>query len=451
MFWHLAKVLDCFLWKWCRNFIMFYIVYIILVLYIFLIFKKVKKYKYNQKKDYIYDLKNYKILDLKIDNGQVEFLCDNSYDTLVLEVYLKLSIFSYIKKPYLDIDGTKHYFEYGAKGKRFLNISYIQNSSFYIKPHFIGFGNKVSIYGFTNDNILTKKILVVAPHADDAEIASFGLYKSSPDVSVVTITAGESGVCNYCELYNGDIVQSSLKKGLLRSYDALSIPLSGGVKYENIMLLGYFVNRLKDVYQYKQKTFSSKVSDKFNIKDFRIVEHAKVKLAGEVSCSYKYIYDDIKKILNDLKPDLIITPHTQIDAHKDHIYSTLIFIDAVKDLDLKSDFLLYTNHLKTSETYPVGEMFSSMDLPPNFKDFYFDSIYSFELDDDLQKDKFFALESNHDLRDSLVFFSIKRAYRYVYKMLKRYIISKDKSYFKRSVRSNELFFVVKNENLDCLR
>ena len=96
-------------------------------------------------------------------------------------------------------------------------------------------------------------------------------------------------------------------------------------------------------------------------------------------------------------------------------------------------------------------MHSSITLPPNKTAFYFDSVYSFDLDISLQSDKFFALEAIHDLRDSLVFISIKKAYKQFNKMFKRVLSGKDKSYYKRAVRANELFFVVESEKLDNLR
>jgi len=414
---------------------MFYFLFFVVIVYIFIVLKKLKKYKYNQTLDYIYELEKYKI--------DIEDIV--KYDNIVLKIRLNFCFLSFFKKPYIDVDGIKHYFEYGARGIRYICISSFEN----ILASNIRY-EKLNFYGFKNNDLLSKNILILSPHADDAEISSFGFYKNAKDVTIVTMTAGESGVCSYCEMYK-DKVKSSLKKGQLRAFDAVTTSLFGGVEYGKNLALGYFVNSLSKMYQDKSMVVKSKVSDSFMVEDFRKVKHADIKLPTKVTSTYSSLYNDMKTILKDLNPDIIITPHTQIDTHKDHIYSTFIVFDIVKELKLKSDFLLYTNHLSTSETYPVGEMFSSIDLPPSFKTFYFDSIYSFDLEEDTQTDKFFALELNHDLRDSLVFFSLKRAYKYFYKVLRRKITSKDKSYFKRAVRANELFFVVKNENIDKLR
>jgi hypothetical protein len=49
---------------------------------------------------------------------------------------------------------------------------------------------------FDNHLDLQQRILVVAPHPDDAEVAAFGLY-ADRQASVVTVTAGNAGDMNY--------------------------------------------------------------------------------------------------------------------------------------------------------------------------------------------------------------------------------------------------------------
>jgi LmbE family N-acetylglucosaminyl deacetylase len=183
---------------------------------------------------------------------------------------------------------------------------------------------------------------------------------------------------------------------------------------------------------------------------FRAVSHAKVKLSQKVEPTYHAFINDLKEMIEQTKPTIIITPHPIIDTHPDHQQTTLALIDVLKETNHRCKLLLYTNHLKLSETYPIGAMHSSVTLPPNKKEFYFDALYSFELDKELQIDKFFALESIHDLRDSLLFISIKKSFGHLNKMIKRKITGKDKSYYKRAVRANELFFVVESENIEKL-
>ena len=161
--------------------------------------------------------------------------------------------------------------------------------------------------------------------------------------------------------------------------------------------------------------------------------------------------NDLVLIIKQSNPKSILTPHPTIDSHPDHKYTTYALFEAIKKTKHSAKILTYTNHLSTSEIYPIGDFHSAITLPPNFKEFYFDSIYSFGLSDDLQIDKFFALEAIHDLRDSTIQISIKKAYKHLDRLITRAIKGKDKSYYKRALRANELFFVIESKNIDKLQ
>ncbi len=430
----------------------FYLMFIVLTVYIFIVIKRARKYKYDISKDYLYDLNENLISELETNNNTINL--PNNYkdfDSLFIKLNLSFNPISYFFKPYIKIDGTKQFFEYGAKGVRYLNISHIDNVSPELSINNLSLSsNKVLLYGYKNKIDLSKKILIFAPHADDAEIAAFGLYKTAQNVTIVTTTIGEHGLCNYCDIYNNDRTKQSLKKAELRTFDALSVPLLGNVDMKNSLTLGYFGGSLKWMSDNPDKKASSYQGAVNNMNLFRKVSHANVKLPLNVEPTYSAFLNDIQEIISQVKPDIIITPHPEVDSHSDHKYTTLGLVQAIKDLNFACKILLYTNHLETSETYPIGEMHSCVSLPPSNKEFYFDSIYSFNLNKELQIDKFFALEAMHDLRDSLVFFSIKKAYKYLSKMIKRKLTGKDKSYYKRAIRANELFFIVDGKNIDNL-
>jgi len=159
----------------------------------------------------------------------------------------------------------------------------------------------------------------------------------------------------------------------------------------------------------------------------------------------KPFYIDIAFTVNcieNLLTEKNILTHHPNDLHQDHKQTTLSTIEILKELNYKTKLLLYTNHLSQSQTYPLGEIGTAITLPPNKKEFYFDAVYSFCLDDNLQKDKFFALEAMHDLRNPQINISIKHSLKHLNKLIKRKLSTKDKSYYRRSIRANELFFVV---------
>ena len=432
----------------------YFILFTILILYyLFIVLKRAKKYRYDTSKDYVYDLeKNYiNSFNLKKNNFFIknEF---KDYDTVFLKINLSRRFLSYFFKPYLEFSGVKHFLEYGASGVRYINISNMKDEKVEIILHNMSLKNyDVDIFAYKNNINTKRKILIFAPHADDAELAAFGLYKDAHNVTIVTTTAGEHGMCKYCNIYNNDRGKQSLKKGKLRAYDAVTVPLLGGVDMKNSIALGYFGGSLEWMYNNRNQEASSVVKEVKDMNIFRKVSHSNIKLPEKTKPTYESFLEDIKLVLESVQADIIITPHIDIDSHADHKYTSIAILEVMKNIAYEAKLLLYTNHLSLSETYPIGEIHSSISLPPNRKDFYFDSLYSFHLDKDTQIDKFFALEAIHDLRDSEVFLYINNAYKYLMKMLKRKIIGKDKSYYKRAIRDNELFFVVEKDNIDKLK
>ena len=422
---------------------MFYFLSFIVLIYCIIIFKRLKKYKYNPKKDYVYNLHDYYIGTVCIYNNQLQ-LPPSKYDTLFLEITLRPSIRSYLSKPYIEIDSVKHYFEYGATGVRYLNISHIKRGRV-TKINCSMKTEELRCYGFTNNLVENSKTLIIAPHADDAELSSFGLYSWLKDVTIVTITAGENGVCNYCNIYE-DKKAATIKKGELRAFDAITTPLMGGLTLSDSIALGYFGSRLEEMRKDPVHSFYSHIEGIKSIANFRKVSHCNIDLPNDPDPSYNNLKKDLKKILLAKKPKFIITPHPMIDSHPDHKESSYLIIELILELNLDTTLLLYTNHLSVCELYPHGEMGSTITLPPLFQDLLFDSIFSFEVNENLQKDKFFAIEAMHDLRDSFIQTSLKKAFKLTQKLFKNRLMTKDKSYFRRAVRSNELFFLAKKRD-----
>ena len=64
-------------------------------------------------------------------------------------------------------------------------------------------GQTVKVFTCRNTNPAMAKILILAPHPDDAEIAAYGLYASNSESTfIATITAGDAGSMRYHELYS---------------------------------------------------------------------------------------------------------------------------------------------------------------------------------------------------------------------------------------------------------
>src|SRR5262249_51182027 len=79
-----------------------------------------------------------------------------------------------------------------------------------------------------------ERVLVIAPHPDDAEIAAFGLYADT-DATVVTLTAGD-GSDRYSR--SGRLI--SLPRAIvakMRVWDSITIPQFGDVRAEHAINL----------------------------------------------------------------------------------------------------------------------------------------------------------------------------------------------------------------------
>lgn len=260
---------------------------------------------------------------------------------------------------------------------------------------------------------------------------------------MLTYLAGEKGSFKYRELYD-NVNEHQQKKGEIRTWNALTVPLMAGVSTENVVMLGYFDNALLKMFNDKKKNFGS---DKLNTDDVEIFRKFNFsslgkKLTGEAN--WNDMIQNLKMILTEFQPDVIITPHPFIDSHEDHQYATISIIQALKELNLHDGkLLLYTNHYTEKEFYPLGKIGAIMPLP--FKseaNIYCSSVFSFPVSEKEQKDKILAFDAMNDLRPNTEYRFAHRLFADGFTRGREKLLSIEKDYFNRYIRSNELFFVV---------
>ena len=97
---------------------------------------------------------------------------------------------------------------------------------------------------FANRLDLSRPILILAPHPDDAEIARVRLCASGRNATIVTVTSGNAGDANYAADFP-DPAQQYRFKGYLRAVDSVTVPWQGGIPPERCFNLGYFDARLQ--------------------------------------------------------------------------------------------------------------------------------------------------------------------------------------------------------------
>jgi len=409
-----------------------------------------RQYRYPLRKDYSQALGEGTTIQLEGATCTIAF---GERQTCIVQCRVESRWYGLLLQPYIETvnesGSRRHYLEHGAKGVRYLDLSDAGEGERTVrfKAHRCRIDTSVTLYRFDNPLGDRSKVLILSPHADDAEIAAFGLY-SSHDSYVVTVTAGEEGKCDYCDLFASE-QEGRKEKGLLRLHDALHIPDMGGVGVEKCAVLGYFGMTLKRMYDERAQPVRSNATGIESIGVFRRTSHVSFIENANPAATWDSLVRDLQSALEKLQPDIVVTPHPKIDSNSDHRYTTVALAEAVRRCGYEGKMLTYTNHFTVSEMYPQGAMFSAVMLPPWFETpFPFDTIYTHPVKREAQVRKFFALEAMHDLRDATLPLSLTKAWKLLKRMLKRDIGGRDKSYFRRAVRSNELFYVFDASSLE---
>lgn len=416
-------------------------------------------YRYDVKKDYIYDFShahpvkiNYQLRD-----GKVHIKSRGTHwDAVFLKVRLKTTLLGHFFDPkvFIKVDGSKstQTVERGAEGIRYLNLSNLNlhgGATISISGDHVKIKDQQVTLIYLNHNISldNAKILVIAPHPDDAEIAAFGLY-SRRNTYVVTITAGDAGGDKYDEIF-ADKRKQFIAKGKVRVWNSLTVPMLGGVDSSRIVNLGYFDGTLPKMHASRGTPVSSLHTGASSVYFFRKPKKSALfRPRKDGRATWDALVMDLQYIIKKVKPDIIVAPYPRIDWHSDHQMSTIAVIEALKALHIKNGSLfLYTNHEIYSDCYPYGSVGEAVTLPPSFNALYFDSIYSYKLLPHEQKMKLLALDAMNDLRLDTEWRFVTGAAKLLYRTLAEKIEGNNKSYFRRAVRANELFFVVDIKNL----
>ncbi|MCL6275549.1 PIG-L family deacetylase [Muricauda sp. 2012CJ35-5] len=408
-------------------------------------------YYYDTQVDYDYEFKESNLIILDYLDNSVTIPEDIGEGfTAFLKVTVQATFKGKWSTPSVEIsNGDKsvlEYFEDGAKGFRYLNISNLLTEgetrlNFSANSLRINNQDAELIY-FKNEPLDDKRILVIGTHPDDAEIAAYGIYSQYSNVFVLNIKSGESGPFKYDEVYTDSILHYR-KKGQLRTWNSISVPLLGGVHHDSILNFAYYSN-LEKMYKKKSQEFPATFTKATDINVYRKQNFSFLKDSITGSSNWEDMVKNLQIIVSHVKPDVIVTPYPALDAHKEHQYTTIALMEALKaDSISEGELYLYSNHYIINEHYPYGNSGGTMPLPPNFSNaIYFKRIYSHPLGLNRQKDKLFALEAMHDLRPDTEWRFGEQALRKAFQTAKTEMFNGDNSYFKRALRSNELFFVV---------
>jgi LmbE family N-acetylglucosaminyl deacetylase len=378
-------------------------------------------------------------------------------NTVFAEIDLRSTISGFVNQPEIRLVSKKDIifqnFECRTNGKRYLNLSsLVQKDAQNIQMEFKGCklkSNLVKLIAFKNSDPSKARILILSPHPDDAEIAAYGLYTSNPqNCFITTITAGDAGYMQYGELFS-DTVTQYIEKGKIRAWNSITVPQLGGIAPDHCINLGYFDVSLKKMHDDTTAHGLSCYIKTGDIHLFRSANCTHLPDSVHLESNWRSLVTDLKYLLLKVRPSVIVTVYPALDWHPDHKFTTVAMLQAMRELKYDSCQLwLYTNHFPLTNMTPNGKIRSVISVPPYFDSvpIYFDKLYSSPLSLKLQGEKALALDAMNDIRPNTQYLDIKASWLQTKQNLRNKLYLKETDYFRRSVRSNELFFVIDAKN-----
>jgi len=365
-------------------------------------------------------------------------------ETLMLSVQLRASWLGRWLDPYVQVGDDRQDFERGVAGQRYLNLSgqtaALAQGQLTIKGRFCRVAPEGQLFSLVNPDYAEQALMILAPHADDAELAAFGLYSRSANVSIVTLTQGEIEAEPYQQLGLSSREAARLK-GRLRAWDSLAVPLWGGVPASRCLQLGYYCLQLPAMAAEPDTAFGSRESGESDVRSVR--QHNPLRLPADIDGvpSWRNLVADLVEALEHFRPQVVVTPHPELDPHADHVATTQALQQAIARSSWKpSTLLLYANHLHDNDRWPMGPAGNGIALPPAIEALPPDRLWSPSLSPAVQLDKAMALGMQHDLqgRPPLK----KRLRRLLQQLLagRRWPATGEDEFFRKAVRRHELFW-----------
>lgn len=310
--------------------------------------------------------------------------------------------------PFVEISAAgvsdQQYFASGETGPRWLNLSFLRGkvaSGTRVSFRMLGVTIPTGVAPlrlFSNGFDLSGRMLVLAPHPDDAEIAAFGLW-AYRDATIVTITTGNAGPRNYEAVFD-DLPEMYHFKGRIRLIDSITVPWQGGIPPDRTFNMGYFDARLGEMHDKPTTVIPEMFGPNTDIGAYLKYNLGTLLPKRARESKWVNLVDDLETVLKKVKPAIIVAPHPQLDSHADHAFTTVALAEALSRRRQRVAMLLYTNHADRNR-YPYGPAGTIMSLPPPLaQDVPIDRVYSHPVSANLQRQKLFALESMHDLRSS---------------------------------------------------
>jgi LmbE family N-acetylglucosaminyl deacetylase len=335
--------------------------------------------------------------------------------TAFVELTVEATLDGRFREPFIEARrGAAHcrqHFERGAFGRRRINLSPLFEAAGDGKPpagrvelrgRGIAWRSEGALELHDRPAIADAQILVVAPHPDDAEIAAFGLYAERRSW-IATLTAGERGTTDFSMVNpigagaGGNVAREN---AALRVWDSLSVPRLGAVPPDRCLNLVYPDGRLEELRESPERAVPIACEADLPRRVLRARNPLSWLQGGEPGCTWNHLIAELARLIDTTKPDVVVCPHPLVDAHPDHIHATLALDEAAaRATHRPRTFLLYAVHAREVPLHPVGPASGVVSLPPwSDREWLADALYSHPLSPELQRAKFFAIDSAHDDR-----------------------------------------------------
>ena len=369
-------------------------------------------------------------------------------ETLVMCLPVKSTLLGRFIDPLIELNGEQvtdaQAFERGVDGSRYLNLTgfgaALTAGTLRIRGRHCRIDGQPRLWSFRHADARRQRVMVIAPHADDAELAAFGLYSEADESWIVTLTAGEIEAEHYQRM-GMDKVQASRLKGRLRAWDSITIPRWAGVPESRCVQLGYFCLQLPAMQAAPDTAIASREADLSDTRLFRQFNAMSLPGDADGAPTWNNLIADLKALLLQARPQVLVMPHATIDPHPDHICSQAAVLEALQGLCWQPEVILgYANHLHDNDRWPMGDAYSGVALPPVFDSEQELVPYSIELDTERQRNKAMALGMMHDLQPGAPL--KRRVRRWLQKVLagRRWPAEGENEFFRKAVRRHELFW-----------
>ncbi|BAQ72208.1 LmbE-like protein [Pseudomonas sp. Os17] len=372
-------------------------------------------------------------------------------ETLILGVQVKSSWIGRFLDPAIEVLGgpsaDRQAFERGVNGLRYLNLSGLAGplvrGELQLRGRFCRIQVQPRLLAWRDPDYRRQRVMVIAPHADDAELAAFGLYSQADEAWIVTLTAGEIEAEHY-QAMGMSPVEAARIKGRLRAWDSIAVPRWAGVPEAHCVQLGYFCLQLPAMQADPQQPVASREAQLSDIRLFRQFNPFPLPADRDGLPTWDNLLADLRALLLKARPEVIVLPHPSLDPHPDHICAQAAVMQALQGLDWQPHTVLgYANHLHDNDRWPMGDSGAGVALPPLFDATAALRPWCLSLSQAEQFDKAMALGMMHDLQPKMPF--KRRLRRSIQWLIASRVPSTlgENEFFRKAVRRHELFWRLK--------